>query len=83
MYFARASKSFFANSVNPAFVNNKIAAEAHLLVTHISGGTLGAYGVGGIVTSTGNATIHVRNLTSGSLSEAIVLKYTVFLSANS
>jgi hypothetical protein len=65
------------------FVNSKIAAEAHLLVTHISGGTLGAYGVGGIVTSTGNATIHVRNLTSGSLSEAIVLKYTVFLSANS
>jgi hypothetical protein len=65
------------------FVNSKIGAEAHLLVTHVSGGTLGAYGVGGIVTSAGNATLHVRNLTSGSLSEAIVLKYTVFLSANS
>jgi hypothetical protein len=65
------------------FVNSKIGAEAHLLVTHVSGGTLGAYGVGGIVTSAGNATLHVRNLTSGSLSEAIVLKYTVFLSSNS
>ena len=65
------------------FVNSKMGADAHLLITHVSGGTLGAYGVGGIVTSTGNATIHVRNLTSGGLSEAIVLKYTVFLSSNS
>ena len=62
---------------------NKVTAEAHLLVTHVSGGTLGAYNVGAVVTGTGTATVYIRNLTAGSLGEAIQLKYTVFLSANS
>lgn len=70
-------------TVTFTLTNNKITAEDHILVTHVSGGTLGAYGVGGIVPSAGSATLYVRNLTSGGLSEAIVLKYTVFLSANS
>jgi hypothetical protein len=70
-------------TVTFTLTNSKITAEDHILVTHVSGGTLGAYGVGGIVPAAGSATLYVRNLTSGGLSEAIVLKYTVFLSANS
>jgi hypothetical protein len=72
-----------ATTVSFTFNNSKITAEAHLLVTHVSGGTLGAYGIGGAVTGSGTATIYIRNLTAGPLGEAIQLKYTVFLSANS
>ena len=63
------------------FNNSKITAEDHLLVTHVSGGTLGAYGIGGAVTGSGTATIYIRNLTAGPLSESLVLKYSVILSA--
>jgi hypothetical protein len=70
-------------TVQFTLTNSKITAEDHILVTHVSAGTLGAYSVGGIVPAAGSATLYVRNITSGGLSEAIVLKYTVFLSANS
>ena len=72
-----------ATTISFTFTNNKITDEDHLLVTHISGGTLGAYVVGGVVTGAGAATIYIRNVDSSPLTESLVLKYTVFASANS
>jgi hypothetical protein len=72
-----------ATTVTFTLTNNKITAEDHLLITHVSGGTLGAYVVGGVVTGTGAATIYIRNVDTAPLNEALVLKYTVFASATS
>lgn len=60
--------------------NSAIAADDQLLVTHDSVGTLGGYTVNGRATGAGTAEINVRNNTAGSLSEAIVLKFSVFKS---
>lgn len=67
-------------SVSFTLTNSTIEANDHIIVTHVSGGTLGAYN-SVAVASSGAASITVRNLTSGSLSEAIVLKFTVIKSA--
>ena len=66
-------------SVSFTLSNSLIASTDHIIVTHISGGTLGAYNITAIA-STGSATITIRNMTSGPLSEALVLKYTVIKS---
>lgn len=67
-----------AAGVNVSFVltSNKIAAGDVMILNHISGGTLGAYHLNGRCAA-GSATIDVRNLTAGSLSEAIVLRFAV------
>jgi hypothetical protein len=62
--------------------NTSIAATDQIVVTHESGGTTGAYTVNGRVTGAGTAGIDVRNNTSGSLSEAIVLRFSIIKSVN-
>ena len=70
-----------ATIVSFTLSNTTIAATDHVVVTHVSGGTLGAY----TVTATANAssaTIFVRNNTAGPLSEALVLRFSVIKSVN-
>lgn len=56
--------------------NSTIAAGDVLVLNHISGGTIGSYLLNA-QSAAGNATINVRNATSGSLSEAIVIAFAV------
>ena len=66
-------------SVSFSLSNSLIVSTDHIIVTHISGGTLGAYNITAIAGS-GSTTITIRNITGGALSEALVLKYTVIKS---
>jgi len=59
--------------------NTSIAAGDHVIVSHISGGTLGAYNICAIAAAN-SATITIRNITVGSLTEAPVIKFTVIKS---
>ena len=70
-----------ATAVTFTLTSSAIALNDHILVSHASAGTLGAYTVTASQGAAGSCTITVRNNTAGSLSEAIVLKYSVFKSA--
>ena len=59
--------------------NSSIAANDILLLNHISGGTAGAY-VLNAQAAANSASINVRNITAGSLSEAIVIGFAVIKS---
>ncbi len=59
------------------FTNSAIAATDTVIVTHQSAGTSGAY-VLNAFPGAGSAVISVRNVTLGSLSEAIVLRVSVY-----
>ena len=63
--------------VSFTLTNSKLEANDVFILNHVSGGTLGSYLLNGRCTSNGSATIDVRNITSGSLSEAIVISYAV------
>lgn len=63
--------------------NNKVAANDQLVASHHSGGTHGSYNLAARATGAGTASVSVRNITGGSLSEAIVLMVTVIKGANS
>lgn len=63
-------------AVSFTLTNSAIATGDLVLCNHISGGTFGAYHITGRSAS-GSATISVRNLTAGSLSEAVVVKFAV------
>jgi hypothetical protein len=63
-----------ATTVSFALTNSFIAATDLLVVQHTSGGTLGAYNIA-VTPAAGSATISVRNVHTGSLSEAIVLRF--------
>lgn len=63
-------------SVSFTLTNTTIAAGDMVLVQHDSVGTLGAYNCTA-TPAAGSASITVRNLTPGSLSEAIVLRFVV------
>ena len=65
-----------ATTVNFVLTNNKIAAGDVLVLNHVSGGTLGAYTLNAAC-GAGSATIYVRNVTAGNLSEAIVIRFAV------
>jgi len=68
-------------TVSFTLTNTAIEATDLVLIWHVSAGTLGSY----TVTATpaaGSATVVVRNITTGSLSEAIVLKFAVFKAVN-
>ncbi len=67
-------------SVSFIYTNSLIAAGDHVLVSHISGGTVGAYNANALAAA-GSATITLRNLTTSTLGEALVLKATVFKAA--
>jgi hypothetical protein len=59
-----------------AMTNSAIAAGDLLVLNHVSGGTAGAYGFNAQC-GNGSALINVRNHTSGSLSEAVVIAFAV------
>lgn len=66
-----------ATNVSFTVTNSKVLAEDNIVVTHISGGTGGAYIVQTNTVADGSFKISVRNHSGGALSEAIVLAYTV------
>jgi len=63
-------------TVSFALNNTLIEAGDVLVLNHISGGTLGSYLLNAS-SAAGSANIYVRNITVGSLSEAIVIAYAV------
>lgn len=63
-------------TVGFTFTNSNIAATDIVVLVHDSVGTLGAYGFA-VTPATGSATVSVRNLTAGGLSEAIVLRFAI------
>lgn len=69
-------------TVSFTLTNSYIAATDQLKLNHISGGTAGSY-LFNDQCGAGSATINVRNITAGSLSEAIVIRYSVIKIATS
>lgn len=67
-------------TVSFTLTNSAIALGDHVLVQHVSAGTLGSY-FATATAAAGSATIYVRNVTPGNLSEAIVLKFSVLKAA--
>lgn len=63
-------------AVSFTLTNNQIAATDLIIINHVSGGTAGAY-LFGVRATAGSATITVRNVTAGALSEAIVIAFAV------
>jgi hypothetical protein len=61
--------------------NTVIEATDIVVVSHISGGTLGSYNFA-TAPATGNANIVIRNITAASLSEALTLRFIVIKSVN-
>jgi hypothetical protein len=61
--------------------NSVIEATDIVLVSHISGGTLGSYNFAA-APAAGNANIVIRNITAGSLSEPLTLRFIVVKSVN-
>ncbi len=70
-------------TVSFTLTNNRISANDILVMNHISGGTPGSYALNARAVSAGSATIDIRNVTAGNLSEAIVIAFSLFKSANS
>jgi len=62
--------------VSFTFTNTSIAANDHVIITHDSVGTIGGYTFN-VTPGAGTATVNVRNITAGNLSEAIKLRFTV------
>lgn len=63
-------------TVSFTFTNSSIEAGDVLILNHISGGTAGAYTLNA-QSAAGSASVNVRNVTAGSLSEAIVIRFAV------
>ena len=63
-------------TVSFVLTNSDIAAGDVLMLNHISGGTPGSYLLNAR-SAAGSATIDVRNITAGNLSEAIVIAFAV------
>lgn len=75
--------SLAANTgVTFTFTNSTIAANDILFFNHVSGGTIGAYNFNAVA-SGGSAVVTVRNITSGSLSEAPVVSFAVIKAVTS
>jgi len=66
--------------VSFTFNNTTIGANDMVLINHSAAGTLGAYGFA-VTPALGSCTVYVRNNSSASLSEAIVLQFAVIKSA--
>jgi hypothetical protein len=69
-----------ATIVSFTFTNSTISSTDVLVINHVSGGTVGAYTFTAAC-GAGSATVYVRNATSGSLGEAIVLRYALIKGA--
>lgn len=63
-------------SVSATWTNTAIAATDVVLITHVSGGTVGAYAFN-VACGAGSATLTITNRSAGSLSEALVLGFVV------
>ena len=61
-------------TVSFTMLNNTVAAGDRLILNHVSGGTAGAY-ILNAQPAGGQVAINVRNITAGSLSEAIVIGF--------
>jgi len=67
-----------AGTTNVTFtLTNSLIGVKDVLVLNVYGGTAGSYNVWVSGLATGSATITVRNITGGSLSEAIVINYAI------
>lgn len=66
-----------ATNVTFVFTNSAIGADDSIIIHHRSAGTTGAYDVWASNVAAGSCSITVRNQTAGSLSEAIVLKFSI------
>jgi hypothetical protein len=64
-------------TVSFTFTNNNCNPASMMLMTHQSGGTMGAYNITPYVDN-GYATVYVRNVHTASLSEAIVIRFIIF-----
>lgn len=60
-----------------AVTNTSVAANDNVIINHASGGTGGAYRVSVDSIAAGSFAVRVSNVSGGSLSEAIVLRFTV------
>lgn len=69
-------------TVSFTLTNSNLDGTDLMVLNHVSGGTLGAYTFNASCNA-GSAVISVRNVTAGSLSEAIVLRYAVIKGATS
>lgn len=67
-------------AVTFTLTNSTIAASDRIIVNHVAGGTFGAYSCDARAAS-GSATVMLRNLTAGPLSEAVVLGFGVIKAA--
>jgi hypothetical protein len=65
-----------ATTVSFTLTNTTIAATDLLVLNHVSGGTAGSYLLNAQC-GAGSASINVRNITAGSLGEAIVIGFAV------
>lgn len=65
-----------ATTVSFTLTNSTIASTDLLVLNHVSAGTAGAYLLNSQAAA-GSASINVRNITAGSLSEAIVIGFAV------
>ena len=63
-------------TVSFTLTNTTVAATDIIVLNHVSGGTAGSY-LRNAQAAAGSASINVRNITSGSLSEAIVIGFAV------
>ena len=78
-----AADALAANtSVSATWTNSKIAATDVVILNHSSGGTLGSYHYN-VACGAGTATLTIRNISSGSLSEALVFNFVVIKSVTS
>lgn len=79
--FAADSLAADTTSAGAVWTNTAIAATDHVVFTHVSGGTLGAYNIA-CTPAAGSATLFIRNLTPGALAEAPVFRFTVIKGVN-
>lgn len=70
-----------ATNVTFTVTNSACAANDVPLVTHKSGGTLGAYHVDAHSPAAGSFKITIRNRSGGALSEALVIQFVIFKGA--
>ena len=70
-----------ATTVSFTVTNSVVAANDVVIVNHSSAGTAGAYTVEANAIAAGSFAISVRNVSGGSLSQAIVLSFAVIKAA--
>ena len=73
-FFSEALAAGAANA--PTMANTSVVALDHIVATHISGGTIGAYALNGVAGAS-TITWNLRNVSAGSLTEAPVFKFTI------